>query len=99
MHKLGQHAPGKVVHRPTSTADSTWQLLSAGVACAGQDVATEVLSSGFHEAEEVEEPQSYVEIRVPQKQRAGVLHVEVARGSLLSHSKVIIKCTPLSKYL
>ncbi len=53
----------------------------------------EVLSSGFLDADGPEDRPSYVEVKVPQKQPAGLLHVEVARGSLLSRSKVA--CTPL----
>ena len=46
------------------------------------------MSSGFHDAEGDDDRLSYVEVKVPQKQRAGILHLEVARGSLLSRSKV-----------
>ena len=55
---------------------------------AGQDVAVEVLSSGFLDADGPEDRPSYVEVKVPEKQPAGLLHVEIARGSLLSRSKV-----------
>ena len=48
----------------------------------------EAVSSGFTGAEGDEEALSWVEVKVPQKQPAGLLHVEVARGALLSHSKV-----------
>ena len=48
----------------------------------------EALSSGFNGAEGDEEALSWVEVKVPQKQPAGLLHVEVARGALLSHAKV-----------
>ena len=51
-------------------------------------MALEVVSSGFQDFEGTEEPLSYVEVKVSDKQRAGLLHVEVARGSLLSQSKV-----------
>lgn len=56
--------------------------------CAGQDVPVEAVSSGFTGAEGDEEALSWVEVKVPQKQPAGLLHMEVARGALLSHSKV-----------
>ena len=51
-------------------------------------MALEVVSSGFQDFEGTEEPLSYVEVKVSDKQHAGLLHVEVARGSLLSQSKV-----------
>ena len=51
-------------------------------------MAVEVLSSGFLDAEGPEDRPSYVEVTVPREQHAGLLHVEVARGSLLSRSKV-----------
>ena len=51
-------------------------------------MALEVESSGFQDFEGTEEPLSYVEVKVSDKQHAGLLHVEVARGSLLSQSKV-----------
>ena len=57
-------------------------------------MAVEVLSSGFHGTEGPEDRQSYVEVQVPQKQPAGLLHVEVARGSLLSRSKVPLQAFP-----
>ena len=46
-------------------------------------------SSGFYDAEGPEDRLSYVEVKVPREQPAGIIHVEVARGSLLSHSKVL----------
>ena len=51
-------------------------------------MALEVVSSGFQNFEGTAEPLSYVEVKVSDKQHAGLLHVEVARGSLLSQSKV-----------
>lgn len=53
----------------------------------------EAVSSGFNGAEGDEEALSWVEVKVPQKQPAGLLHVEVARGALLSHSKVSFLAT------
>ena len=55
---------------------------------AGRDVPVEAVSSGLNGAEGGEEALSWVEVKVPPKQPAGLLHVEVARGALLSHSKV-----------
>ena len=55
-------------------------------------MALEVVSSGFQDFEGMEEPLSYVEAKISDKQHAGLLHVEVARGSLLSQCKV-----PLSR--
>lgn len=55
---------------------------------AGRDVPVEAVSSGLNGGEGGEEALSWVEVKVPPKQPAGLLHVEVARGALLSHSKV-----------
>ena len=59
-------------------------------------MALEVVSSGFQDFEGTEEPLSYVEVKVSDKQHAGLLHVEVARGSLLSQSKVPLSHNVLS---
>lgn len=57
------------------------------------------MSSGFHDAEGDDDRLSYVEVEVPQKQRAGILHLEVARGALLSRSKVPFQApnTPIAQ--
>ena len=51
--------------RDADTARQCDRAQSGGWSCAGQDVAVEVASSGFYDAEGPEDWLSYVEVKVP----------------------------------
>ena len=57
--------------------------------CAGENVAIEVVSAEADMEGAPEEVSSMLEVVVPAGQRNGVVHLEVARGALLSGPKVL----------
>lgn len=64
---------------------------------AGVNVAIDVVTAEAHLEGAPEEASSMLEVAVPAGQRSGVLHLEVARGALLSGPKVPPQPHPVPK--